>query len=68
MQKTWVFDLGVIIVLWQYIGAIIGQKIRPLRSFEPELSLQLVQSCVSSEYLMNAIFAKAWVVVEGVII
>jgi hypothetical protein len=38
------------------------QKVRSQRSFEPELSLPLVQSCVSSEYLMKVIFAKAWAV------
>jgi hypothetical protein len=34
-----------------------GQKVSPLRSFEPELPVLLAQSCVSSEYLMKA---KLW--------
>jgi hypothetical protein len=62
MQKTWVFDLGVIIVLWQHIRAILGRKVRQLRSFEPKLSLQLVQSSFANVNIMKAILGLAWAV------
>ena len=39
-----------------------GQKVSLLRSFEPKLSLPLAQLCMEYEYLVNAIFAKAWAV------
>jgi hypothetical protein len=35
-------------------GETLGQKVRPLRSFEPELSLPLVQSSFARRYLMKA--------------
>lgn len=47
MQKTWVFDLGVIIVLWQQYGATIGQKIYLLKPFAPVLFLRLAQTSFS---------------------
>jgi len=31
------FDVGIIIVVWQYIGETIGQKARLLKSFASEL-------------------------------
>ena len=43
-------------------GVTPGQKVVLPGSFEPELSLLLVQSCVSSEYLMNARLGFAWAV------
>jgi len=57
MQKTWVFDLGVIIVLWQYIGATIGQKVYLLKPFVPKLPLPLAQLCVQYDYVVKA---KLW--------
>ena len=51
------FDLRIFSDLLN-TGETLGQKVYPLRSFEPELSLQLAQPCVSSEYLMKG---KFWV-------
>ena len=36
-----------------------SQKVSPLRSFEPKLSLSLVRSSFSPEYLMKAMFGLA---------
>ena len=54
------FEFPIVNVLLEWIGGRIGRKVYLLMPFAPILSLPLVQSCVSSEYLVNAIFAKAW--------
>jgi hypothetical protein len=51
MQKTWVSDLGVFIVLWQYIR----QKVFLLKPFDPKLPLPFAQICVQYDYVVNAI-------------
>jgi hypothetical protein len=56
------FGPGIVIVLLN-TGETLGQKVSPLKSFEPELSLQLVQSSFANVHLMNAIFARTWAVV-----
>jgi hypothetical protein len=53
---------GVIIVLWQYIGATIEQKVYLLKPFAPILPLPLVQWCMEYGCLVKTIFAKAWAV------
>jgi hypothetical protein len=37
-----------------------GRKVHPQRSFEPKLSLSLVQSSFANVNIVNAILAEAW--------
>jgi hypothetical protein len=56
------FDLRIVTDLLN-TGETLGQKVSLLRSFAPELSLQLVQSSFANVNLMKAILGLAWAVV-----
>ncbi len=55
------FDLRIFSDLLN-TGATPGQKVRLLRSFEPESSLPLVQPSFANVNLMKAILGLAWAV------
>ena len=55
------FDLRIFSDLLN-TGEMLGQKVRPLRSFAPVLSLQLVGWSIAVVYIVNAMFAKSWAV------
>jgi hypothetical protein len=55
------FDLRILSDLLN-TGEMLGQKVRPLRSFEPRLPLLLAQWCMQRDYVVNTIFAKPWVI------
>jgi hypothetical protein len=55
------FDLRIFSDLLN-TGGMLGQKVRPLRSFEPGLPLPLAQLCMEYEYLVKA---KLWGNVNG---
>jgi hypothetical protein len=60
MQNQY-FDLCILSGLLN-AGETTWQKVFLLGSFGPKLSLPLVQSSFSPEYIVNAILAKAWAV------